>query len=229
MKKIFIVHGWTYTTDKWNGLIQQLDSHGFDSVLLPIPGLTEAADRPWKLEDYVNWLKIKLDQEVQPILIGHSNGGRIALAYAAQYPATLSQLVLICSAGIYHNQLCIRIKRFVFGFAATLGKKITSSVILRDLLYRLARESDYKNATSPMRETMKNLISQDLTSQLNFISAPTLILWGEKDTTTPLADGQLMHQLIRNSRLHVVKNAGHSPYFTHAQEVAREILKEIRL
>lgn len=80
-----------------------------------------------------------------------------------------------------------------------------------------------------MRETMKNLISQDLTSQLNFISAPTLILWGEKDTTTPLADGQLMHQLIRNSRLHVVKNAGHSPYFTHAQEVAREILKEIRL
>lgn len=229
MKKIFLLHGWTYTTEKWNELARQLSLRGFELVLLPIPGLTETTDKVWQLDDYVDWLKTKLDRELHPIVIGHSNGGRIALAYAAKYPAALSHLILICSAGIYHNELPIRIKRRVFGMAAKLGKKLTSSATLRNLLYRLAREHDYKNATPQIRATMHNLISVDLTSRLQFITTPTLIIWGENDTITPLVDGQIMHKSIKNSKLSIVKNAGHSPHFTNVQEVTAHIVKEIRI
>jgi pimeloyl-ACP methyl ester carboxylesterase len=43
------------------------------------------------------------------VLLGHSNGGRIALAFAEKYPDKVKQLVLIDSAGIYHNEFSIRL------------------------------------------------------------------------------------------------------------------------
>lgn len=227
MKKIFIVHGWTYSTDKWSEVVKSLQAHGHEVNVLTVPGLTEGTDKAWTLDEYTEWLKGKLEQTDNPILIGHSNGGRIALSFATQHPQALERLILVDSGGIYHNELPLRVKRLVFGAAAKVGKKITSSPKLRNLLYRLAHESDYKNATPHMRQTMTNLISVDLTPQLKNIHIPTLIIWGEQDRSTPVSDAHLMHQSIPNSRLYILPEAGHSPHATHPKEVASEILKEI--
>ena len=78
--KILILHGWSYSTDKWAPCLKLLESHGARPELLKIPGLTAPIDRPWTLEDYVRWLKEKTGDE-KVILIGHSNGGRISLAF----------------------------------------------------------------------------------------------------------------------------------------------------
>ena len=226
MKKIFILHGWTYATDKWQDFITCLKSNGFEPVLLNIPGLTAETDRVWTLDNYVEWLKKALGSE-KAIIIGHSNGGRIALAFAAKYSDKLKHLILIDSAGIHHNEFFLRLKRLVFGIVAKIGKKITSSEKWRALLYKAARESDYANATPQTRQTMVNLISSNLTSQLSKITVSTLIIWGQYDQSTPLSDGTLIHQLIQNSKLSVVDGAKHSPQFTHTQEVCKKILQEI--
>lgn len=228
MKKIIILHGWTYTTDKWQKCITYMKSAGFDPVLLHIPGLTEKTNTVWTLNDYVQWLKKKLrkEEKEKAIIVGHSNGGRIAISFAAKYPEKLKRLILLNSAGIYHNELPIRLKRFFFRIIAKLGKKITSSARLKNVLYKAAGESDYKNATPRMKQTMIHLISGDLTSQLSKITTPTLIIWGERDTYTPLSDGRRMHNLIKNSQLYIVKGAKHSPQFTHAEEVCKRILDE---
>lgn len=241
MSKIFIIHGWTYTTAKWQEFVGLMQASGFEVVQLTVPGLTESTDKAWTLETYVEWLKEKLSAESSsasnsakatsdlqkategkqnPIVIGHSNGGRIALAFAAKYPDKIKQLILIDSAGIYHNELPLRIKRTVFGAAAKIGKKITQSETIRKILYKLAGESDYKNATPQMRKTMANLISADLAPELSKITAPTLIIWGAKDKATPLSDGRLMNQQIKNSSLYIIEGAGHSPHATNAKEVA---------
>lgn len=227
MKKIFILHGWTYSDEKWQKFIQQVKEKGFDPVFLNVPGLTEKTDKVWDLDSYVEWLKEKLAGEEKPIVIAHSNGGRIALAYAVKYPEKLNRLVLIDSAGIYHNELPIRLKRFVFGTIAKIGKQITSSKTLRDLLYKATRESDYKNATPEMRQTIVNLLSVDLTPRLNKITTPTLIIWGRNDSSTPLSDAKIMNDLINNSKLHIIDDARHSPYFTHTDEVCRIIFDEV--
>jgi len=231
---IYILHGWTYSTDKWAEFLNLLEKEGFKPNLLKIPGLTEAIDHPWNLNDYAEWLNKKIGSDEQSssskkaLLIGHSSGGRMALAYSLKYPQKVKQLILMDSAGVYHKELSIRIKRFLFRKLAKWGKKITKYQGLKGLLYKLTGEVDYKQASPVMRETMRNLISVDLTPKLSQIEIPTLIIWGEFDETTPVFDGRLMHKLIPSSKFHIIKDAKHSPMFTHPREVVQRIVEELK-
>ncbi len=223
MNKVLVLHGWAYSTDKWAEFIK-LMQRKTTVELLKIPGLTEKINEVWNLDRYIDWLKVKVGKEKSKvILIGHSNGGRISASFAAKYPQNLSKLILIDSAGIYHNELPIRIKRLVFKIIAKIGKRITASETLKRALYKLSKEEDYQNAPPLVRETMVNLITTDITAQLNLIKIPTLIIWGQDDKITPLSDGILMHKLIKESKMKIIKGARHCPQFTNAGEVVKEI------
>ncbi|MDO8618706.1 MAG: alpha/beta hydrolase [Candidatus Daviesbacteria bacterium] len=230
--KIIVLHGWSYSAkgvdplEKWNNFVQELGLKGYQPTLLKIPGLTKNLKEVWTLEKYVDWLNTEVKNE-KVILLGHSNGGRISLAFTQKYPEKVSKLILIDSAGIYHNELPIRIKRFIFKNLAKFGKRISKSEKLKLLLYKLAREGDYKNATYKQRQTMINLINTDLTSLMSSIKTPTIIIWGEEDKVTPLSDGKNMGKLIKNSKLYVIKSAKHSPQFTHTKEVVNIINEHI--
>ena len=230
MKKIIILHGWTKNLDKWNELIGALEKEGVNIDLLKIPGLTGSLEKVWKLVDYVNWLKNIVDKEKREVILtGHSNGGRIALAFTNLFPEKVEKLILIDSAGIYHNELPLKIKRAVFKTIAKIGKKLTSSKFLENLLYKIARESDYKNADDNVKQTMINLVSTDLKPILSQIQTPTLIIWGREDKITPLSDGKLMHELIKDSKLQIIKDAHHSPQFTHPLVVADTIINNLTI
>ena len=228
-RQALIIHGWTYSLEKYKRLSQILNSKGLKNEILKVPGLTEKIERPWDLNDYINWIKNGVNKENgKVVLIGHSNGGRIAAAYASKYPQKLEHLILIDSAGILHDELHVKLRLLFFETLARIGKKISSSAILKNLLYKMAGGNDYNNATKDAKKTMTNLIKTDLSFSLAKITTPTLILWGEYDKITPLNDGKIMHKLIKNSRLHIIKGAKHSPHFTHAQEVADIILKYLK-
>lgn len=230
MRKVIILHGWTYSIDKYEAINAALRSKGLEPDMLKIPGLTEklGVEKVWTLDNYIEWLRqIINNQKDKVILIGHSNGGRIALNFAIKYPQEVSSLILIDSAGIYHNELYIRMKRLVFTTLAKIGKRITKSQILRNLLYKMTRESDYKNASVHMGKTMVNLIESDMLLNLNKIIVPTLIIWGDNDRALPLKDGKKMHELIKNSTLKIIKGARHSPQFTNPEEVAKLIYEYI--
>lgn len=224
-KKIFILPGWSYETKKWNSFVYLLKEKGFSPILLSVPGLTKKINKPWDINDYVNWLFEKLKNEKNVFLIGHSNGGRIAISYILSHPKKNSKLILIDSAGIYHNELPLRLKRTLFKYLAKLGKKVTKSDTLKNLMYKFARENDYNQAPEVMKKTMQNLISHDLTSDLHKIRTDTLIVWGEEDNITPLSDGKLIDEKLQNSNLKIIKTARHSPQFTHTEQVVREINK----
>jgi len=53
---------------------------------------------------------------------------------------------------------------------------------------------------------------------LPFLSQPTLILAGDEDKIVPLANAQILKTLIRNSRLQVIKGAGHLFFVSRADE-----------
>lgn len=229
-KKIYILHGWTYSLEKWKPIIELLNKNGVEVVMLRVPGLTVPHDKVWQLDDYVEWVKGKLEEEELPIvLLGHSNGGRISIAFAAKYPKKIKKLILIDSAGIYHNEFRIKLKRFVFEKLAKIGKGFSDSETLRNMLYKFARVSDYQKADSILRKTMLNLIRTDISNLFPKISAPTTIIWGEKDDTTPLVDGKLMHEQIKGSKLFVICNTKHSPHFTNIEEVGEIILNELEI
>jgi len=227
-KKIIILHGWAYSTEKWKPFVEDLKKHEFTPIVLKIPGLTAPLENVWNIENYVEWLKKNLEKEdAKVILLGHSNGGRIALAFATQYPEKIDTLILIDSAGIYHNELRLRIKRGVFGFLSKTGKKITQSQKLRKIFYKFVREHDYEKANPIVRKTMQSLISVDLLPILKNISVPTIIIWGKEDKATPVKDAYLMKQQIKNSTLFIIENARHSPQFTNTKEVIGNILSKL--
>lgn len=224
--RVLILHGWTYSIDKWITFINLLKERRFNVELLKIPGLTEEINEVWNLETYVEWLKEKVGKD-KIVLIGHSNGGRISLAFSLKYPQKVKHLILIDSAGIYHNELPIRLKRFLFKTVSKVGRKITKSERVRKILYKLSRESDYEKASPNLQKTMVNLITADIKNQLNQVKTPTLIIWGEDDRTTPLSDGLIMHKLIKGSEMKIINQARHSPQFTHPKEVVKIIYEFI--
>ncbi len=239
MGAVIILHGWTYSTEKWNPFANLLKQKSINSTILKIPGLTEKIDKVWRIDDYVEWLRQKIESQKfnnltmkqfnnRLVLIGHSNGGRIALNFAIKYPQRIDRLILIDSAGAYHNDLAIRAKRFLFKNIAKIGKKLSSSEKLKELLYNVIGKTDYKNANPYMRQTMINLLGSDKMLNFDKIIVPTLIIWGENDKVTPLRDAKIMHALIPNSKLYIVKGAKHSPQFTNAEEVTEIITKYLK-
>jgi pimeloyl-ACP methyl ester carboxylesterase len=227
MTKLFILHGWTYQTATWDALRAELRARGIEHEFLLTPGLTDGTSPVWTLDDYVRWLEEKTAAYDKVILYGHSNGGRISLAYTAQHPEKVERLILEDSAGIPPRGLR-RLKREFFKKASYAVHPILRSEALRRFLYKVIRENDYGHASPEMRRTLANLVSVDLTPSLMRITCPTLIIWGALDTTTPLKDGELMNALISGSRLHVISEARHSPHITHAQEVADLVEKEVK-
>jgi pimeloyl-ACP methyl ester carboxylesterase len=223
-KKIYILHGWAYTNDKWSPFVQELEKLGFEVVLLHIPGLTAPLDKSWTLNDYISWLYDTLKKEKEPvILLGHSNGGRIALAFSACYPEKVQQLILLDSAGVYHTDFRTSAKRVIFGTLAKFGQSLKKIESLRRLFYKIVGEQDYRDANPIMQQTMRNLISINLVGDMSNVKCPTLLIWGELDMATPLSDGKIMEEKIPKSELRIISGARHSPHFTHVKETTDAI------
>ncbi len=227
MSKFFILHGWTYQTATWDALRAELKTRGIEHEFLLIPGLTDGTNPVWTLDDYVAWLKEKTDPYDKVILYGHSNGGRISLAFAAKYPEKVARLILEDSAGIPPRGLR-KLKRDTFRKSAEVLGHFVKFEKLRGVFSKAIRASDYARATPEMRKTMSNLVAVDLGEILDQIKCPTLIIWGAQDKTTPLIDGEIMHLGIRGSRLHVIRDARHGPHITHTKEIAGLIAGELK-
>lgn len=175
------------------------------------------------------------DQQKKIILIGHSFGGRIAIKYAIKYSEKIDKLILTGAAGIKRK---LTAKQRVLFIIAKTGKLFFSLPIINFLqnpMYKLfskiawKRKKDYYNASPRMKEIMKNILAEDLTGYLDKIKTPTLLVWGREDETTPLADGEVMNEKIKNSELKVIDDANHSlPYQKAGEfaEIAGEFIKK---
>jgi pimeloyl-ACP methyl ester carboxylesterase len=69
--------------------------------------------------------------------------------------------------------------------------------------------ADYNNATPTMRATLVKVVNEDLEPLMHLVQCPTLLIWGELDTATPLSDAKRMEELIPDAGLVVCEGAGH--------------------
>ena len=69
--------------------------------------------------------------------------------------------------------------------------------------------SDYNNASPMRRAILSKVVNEDLMYCMPKISAPTLLIWGENDTATPLSDAKTMEKLIPNAGLVSFPGCGH--------------------
>lgn len=215
----YILHGWTQDLSKWDPLVKTLKKSGHKIKLLPIPGLTAKLEKPWNLNDYYNWFLKEIGNQDHINLVGHSFGGRIAIRFVVKNPNLVKKLILIDSAGIRPASFSAVAKRLLFKTVAKVGKKVTASSHARKILYQIVGEKDYYQANKTLAQTMTNVVGEDQKSELQFIKAHTLIIWGSNDKITPIDDGRLMNKDITGSTLKIIDGAGHSPQYSHSDQV----------
>jgi len=227
---LVILHGWQSNISRWNPLAKILN-HYFKVFLPVIPGFgKEKLSRPWKIADYVSWFRDYLSSKkiYKPIIVAHSNGGRIAMAYVSKYRKT-NKLILIATPARKTERT---LKKMFFLKLAKTGKtffKKRSLVYLKKparwFLYTLAGEKDYYRAEGFLKPTMKNLIETDIISYAKHIEVPTLILWGQEDASITLEEAYILQSVIRKSRLVVFKKVGHNLPFTRTKKIASQIIQ----
>jgi pimeloyl-ACP methyl ester carboxylesterase len=228
------MHGWGASIETVASIVAGLapvaEVHALD---LPGFGESEPPQEPWGVEEYRRFLASFMDANgiERAALIGHSNGGRVAIATAAAERARVSKLLLVDSAGIRAKRGATYYRKVGM---AKVGKHAAKRLgppgrALRDQLVGRAASTDYAAASPTMRPTFVRLVNSDLRELLPQVTVPTLLIWGSEDTATPLADAQLMEQLIPDAGLVVFEGAGHYSYLDQPARfatIARHFLSD---
>ncbi len=227
---LLMLHGWGATAELFAPLLNALQP-GRTLIVPDLPGFGATPQPPvaWSAHEYATWTLALLDRlgVERCDVIGHSNGGRIAIVLAAQHPHRVRHVVLTSSAGIPPHR-GVR-QRFAVGTYKALRGVERSSVFPAPLRTAARRRADrrgsedYRAATGVMRATLVRLVNQDLRPLLPRIAAPTLLVWGDHDTETPLANGREMERLIPDAGLVVFEGAGHFAYLEQAQRFCRVV------
>jgi len=223
---IVIIHGWTYTIEPWKQTVELLRAQGFEVIQLKVPGLTAPSDEIWTIDNYVTWLESQLLTIKHPIVIGHSNGGRIALHYLLSHRGAFEKLILINSAGVETAANPLSIKRQVLRVASKVLAPLKYIPGVKKIVYRVLG-SDYGRAPKNMQTTLQHMLESDRDFSPRDIETPTIILWGEDDATTPLAMGQKIASEMPRARIFTFPDWKHAPYITHPSELAEAIVDAI--
>jgi pimeloyl-ACP methyl ester carboxylesterase len=225
---LVFLHGWQSQALHLKSIFENLDN--YIAIDLPGFGLSDRPANPWSLNDYANLLASLLDKLglTNPVLIGHSVGGAIIIKFLAQ-GGTAEKIILIDPSGIrnYDN-----LKKLLLRLSAKIIKLILSPLpakfynSLRHKAYRAIGSEDYVEA-GLLVETYKKIIAEDLQGDLAAITVPTTLIWGKNDTAAPIEHGWIMNELIKNSTLHIIDNAGHFPFIDQPEKFKEVFSKKL--
>jgi pimeloyl-ACP methyl ester carboxylesterase len=227
-KPLVLLHGWGASAELFAPIVNALQP-GRRLIVPDLPGFgaTPPPPAPWSAHEYAEWTTALFDRlgVERADVIGHSNGGRIALVLAAAHPDRIGKLVLTGSAGIRPRH-GLRYQARVRSYKAlrALGQSRAVPAALRSAAQARAERrgsDDYRAATGTMRGTLVRLVNDDLRALLPHVSAPVLLIWGDRDTETPLAHGRTMERLIPDAGLVIFEGAGHYAYLEQPARFSR--------
>ena len=131
-------------------------------------------------------------------LIAHGVGGRIATLLNIQH--AIGSCLIIFGTRLIHKPLLRELLWLKI-------KKVTSNKLLLHLLMPATYATDWQT------QLLWNLRHEDLSNILTQISKPTLLIWGDADTASPLVFGIEAHKKIKNSTFRVITDGDtYAPY-----------------
>ncbi len=170
-------------------------------------------------------------------IVGHSLGGGVAMQFFWQFPQRVERLALVSSGGLGHEvspmlrgaampgvglPLAIAANRRVLAGVRDIGTRLERrgshvGVVMQQLA-RALRPLEHPDARKAFLHSLRSVI--DLRGQR--VSArdrlylltdfPTLVVWGERDNTIPLAHGRATHEAVPGSRFVTLPKAAHFPH-----------------
>ena len=239
-KRVVLLHGWGCAIKLMQPVADAL-KQDMQVLCIDFPGHGESGrpPEPWGVPEYAACLKELLTQLnfIPCAAIAHSFGARVAIQLASDDPTIFTKLVFTGAAGIREPQSEAGKKRSaqykrLKGICEGMKKaKIFGSLPQKaeDALRKKYGSADYNALDEEMRKTFVKVINLDLTDRLPKIQQPTLLLWGTKDTATPLWMGKKMEEMIPDAGLVELQDGTHFAYLEQCGRfctIARHFLLE---
>ena len=163
---------------------------------------------------------VEKDYMPSVIFLGHSHGGRVILRLLSRqargqndFAFKVTKAIQTDSAGIVPEKSATQKKRTArYKRYKALITKTGLAKIAPGLMEKLQKKygsADYAAASPVMRQSMVKVVNTDLRAEMPLIRIPVLLIWGDADTATPLADGQEMERLMPEAGLAVIPGGTH--------------------
>jgi pimeloyl-ACP methyl ester carboxylesterase len=232
-KTAVMLQGWGTDLGIYDSVADSInEEYRFIQFDLPGFGGSDEPREAWNVDAYADFFCRFLEalQVKSATLIGHSYGGRVIIKLASResLPFAIERIVLIDSAGVLPRKTFsqkLKIRRY------KALKKLLNAKLVYALFPELVDDwrsrqgsADYRNASPMMRQCLVMAVNEDLTPLLPKIKYDTLLIWGDKDTATPIGDAKLMEEKIPASGLAVLEGAGHF-CFLERPSVFRSIMR----
>ena len=213
-KDILLLHGWGQNIEMMKPVGDNF-SDRFRITILDFPGFgkSEEPKEPWDIEKYSIMLEkfVKAVNIKKPIVIGHSFGGRVAIRYSARNPIEKSVLF---------RSPCIRITENL-SLTVKFLKKLKTLPGLNsfgEYMKKYIGSRDYKAASPIMRQTLVDVVNEDLSKYAREIEEPTLLIWGEYDTEAPVNEARELEKIMIDAAL-IVLPGTHYAYLENLPRV----------
>lgn len=227
-KIVVLLHGWADSASGLRELSAALQKQ-YEVITLDLPGFggTQAPAEAWGLDEYVQFVRHflqKIGAEKIYALIGHSNGGAMAIRGLAEGAFHAEKLVLLASAGIRGEY---KGRNRALRILAKTGKLAVAPLPAR--FKKKLRRKVYKTIGSDMlvaehlQETFKRVVTDDVRADAAQLGLPALLIYGELDEDTPVWYGRQFHELMTDSTLEILPNAGHFVHIDRPGDVERAI------
>lgn len=249
-KPVVLIHGWPLSSRSWEKQVSALLAGGYRVIAYDRRGFGDSSKPAFgynydTFAEDLHKLIMKLDL-YDAALVGFSMGGGEVARYLGKYGTNrVKKAALVAAvtpfllkttdnpdgidisafetikAGVSADRLAFLTDFFVNFYNADIyrGKRISDQAI--QFSWNIAAGASPKGTL----DCISAFSSTDFRSDLTRISLPTLIVHGDADRIVPIeASGKLTHELVKGSRLVVVKGAPHGLNLTHAEELNHELL-----
>jgi pimeloyl-[acyl-carrier protein] methyl ester esterase len=231
---IVLLHGWGLHGGIWEETAAHL-ANNFRVTCIDLPGHGRSAAAPefHTLQTLAGQILSIVPQ--QAIWLGWSLGGMLAMQCAAIHPERVTKLILVASTpkftrsadwthGIgpevleqFAQELEHDAKKTIRRFLALqLRGSERAQASLAALNHAVFRHG--LPAPAALRGGLNILRDADLRAFLARITAPALVIAGERDPLIPLPAGDYLAANLPNGKLFTLSKAGHAPFLSHPAE-----------
>jgi pimeloyl-ACP methyl ester carboxylesterase len=229
---LLILHGLFGQSDNWNTLAKRFGENGFETFTIDLRnhGLSPHSD-VWNYEVMADDIKefIETHNLNNPILLGHSLGGKVAMFFALKYPDVLDKLIVVDMSPKeykpYHDPVIKALNAVDFSKITTrkeaeavLNEFIpdfgTKQFLLKNI-YRKGGPNNKMNWRFNLPVISKNYNEILFAVPEKKSNVKTLFIRGEKSQYISDIDISEIEKRFPNYKLETVANAGH---WVHAEQ-----------
>ncbi|NNN01703.1 MAG: alpha/beta hydrolase [Acidimicrobiaceae bacterium] len=228
--QVLWLHGWDRRGSDFARPAAILADAGVASVALDMPGFG-ASPPPHEVGGARRYAELLLpvirDLSPEPLfIVGHSFGGRVAVSLAAAHPEVVGSLVLtgvplLRQDGTRQPVPAYRLIRWLHR-RGLIGERRMEQ----------ARQKygspDYRNARGAMRDVLVICVNESYEEELQRITCPVVLLWGEGDGEAPVQIARRARELLKGpSSLRVLSGVGHLVPTIAPEELAKTVLQSM--